>query len=98
MKPTPTTYDVSGNGAGCDTDFLSRHSSKVLIQDATTHRYLAADGRWTSEPNQATTFRSGSAAIEYVTQRKLKKVRLVLNRTITVSEVISVADLIGTGA
>jgi hypothetical protein len=76
--------------AGCDTEFLSRQSTKVMIQEISTRRFLATTGVWTADPGQALTFRSGSAAMEHLTQRKLTNVQLVLTRAITVSEVIPV--------
>jgi hypothetical protein len=94
MKPTLPRPDASASGANYDTEFLSRHSTKVLIQDAATRRYLADNGLWLTAPEQALAFRSGSAAMEHLTQRKLTNVRLVLNRAITVSEVIPVTDLL----
>ncbi len=94
MKPTPSNHDAPASGAGYDTGFLSRHSTKVLIQDAATRRYLTTANLWTTQADQARTFRSGSAAMEHVTRRKLTKVQLVLTRAITVSEVIPTADLL----
>jgi hypothetical protein len=78
--------------AGCDTEFLSRHSTKVMIQEISTHRFLATTGVWTTDAGQALIFRSGSAAMEHLTQKKLSNVQLVLTRAITVSEVIPVTS------
>jgi hypothetical protein len=78
--------------AGCDTEFLSRQSTKVMIQEISTRRFLASTGVWTTDAGQALTFRSGSAAMEHLTQRKLTNVQLVLTRAITVSEVIPVTS------
>lgn len=94
MKPTPPNHDASASGAGYDTEFLSRHSTKVLIQDAATRRYLTVANVWTTQVEQAMTFRSGSAAMEHMTRKKLINVRLVLTRAITISEVIPAADLL----
>jgi hypothetical protein len=84
--PAPTAPQL----AGCDTEFLSRQSTKVLIQETSTRRFLASTGVWTPDAEQALTFRSGSAAMEHLTQHKLTNVQLVLTRAITVSEVIPV--------
>jgi hypothetical protein len=78
--------------ADCDTEFLSRHSTKVMIQEAATRRYLSKDDLWTPELEQAAAFRSGSAAMEHLIQRKLTNVRLVLTRDITFSEIIPVTN------
>jgi hypothetical protein len=86
--PTATAPQL----AGCDTEFLSRQSTKVVIQEISTRRFLAPTGVWTADAGQALTFRSGSAAMEHVTQRKLTNVQLVLTRAITVSEVIPVTN------
>lgn len=94
MKPTPSNHDAPASGAGYDTEFLSRHSTKVLIQDAATRRYLTVAGLWTTQSDQALTFRSGSSALQHLTRKKLINVRLVLTRAITVSEVIPTADLL----
>lgn len=85
MPPPPA---VAGSELSCDTEFLSRHSTKVLIQDAATRRYLTVADVWTAQPELALTFRSGSAAMEHVTRKRLVNVHLVLTRAITVSEVI----------
>jgi hypothetical protein len=94
MKPTPSHHDAPASGAGYHTEFLSHHSTKVLIQDAATRRYLTIADLWTTQADQAMTFRSGSAAMEHVTCKKLPHVRLVLTRAITVSEIIPAADLL----
>lgn len=87
---TTMTAKPSGTAPlpGSDTEFLSRHSTKVMIQEISTRRFLAPTGVWTPDAGQALTFRSGSAAMEHVTQWKLTNVQLVLTRAITVSEVI----------
>jgi hypothetical protein len=89
---TTMTAKPSGTAPlpGSDTEFLSRHSTKVLIQETSTRRFLAPTGVWTPDAGQAQTFRSGSAALEHVSQKKLTQVQLVLTRAITVSEVIPV--------
>ena len=92
MKPTLPNQDAPASGAGYDTEFLSRHSTKVIFQESATRRYLTDAGLWSNSPVQARTFRSGSAAMEHVNQRKLTQVRLVLTRAITVSEVIPVTN------
>jgi len=66
-----------------------------MIQEAATRRYLSNAGLWTAELEQAMAFRSGSAAMEHLIQSKLTNVRLVLTRAITVSEVITVTELLG---
>jgi hypothetical protein len=94
MKPTPPPHDAPASAAGYDTEFLRRHVSKVLIQDAVTRRYLTVADLWTPQADQAMPFRSGSAAMEHVTRKKLTRVQLVLTRAITFSEVIPMADLL----
>lgn len=94
MKSTPPNHDATTSAAGYDTEFLSRHSTKVLIQDAATRRYLTVAGLWTTLPDQAMTFRSGSSAMQHLTQKRLSNVRLVLTRAITVSEVIPLKELL----
>ena len=94
MKPTPSNHDAPASGAGYETEFLSRHSTRVMIRDATTRRYLTIADLWTTQADQALNFRSGSAAMEHVTRKKLTHVSLVLTRAITVSEVIPAADLL----
>lgn len=92
MKTVPANQ-LSANGiADCNTEFLSRHSTKVIIQETATRRYLNGSGLWTATPNQAMTFHSGSAAMEHVRQLKLANVQLVLTRAITVSETIPVTN------
>lgn len=78
--------------ADCDTEFLSRQSTRVTIQETATRRYLSNNGLWTAKLDQAMTFRSGSAAMEHLSQRNLKNIRLVLTRDITVSEIIPVLN------
>ena len=92
MKPTPSNHAAPPRDLSCDTEFLSRHSTKVLIQDAATRRYLTVADVWTAQPELALTFGSGSAAVEHVTRKKLVNVQLVLTRAITVSEVIPVQN------
>ncbi len=92
MKPTPSNQAAPTRDLCCDTEFLSRHSTKVLIQDAATRRYLTVADVWTAQPELALTFSSGSAAVEHVTRKKLVNVQLVLTRAITVSEVIPVQN------
>lgn len=94
MKPTPPTHDAPASAAGYDTEFLRRSSSKVLIQDAATRRYLTVGGVWTAQPELAMTFRSGSTAMEHLHTLKLKNVNLVLSRAITISEVIPLKELL----
>lgn len=94
MKPTPPSPDAPTSAAGYDTEFLRRSSSKVLIQDAATRRYLTVAGVWTAQPELAMTFRSGSTAMEHAHHQRLKNVNLVLSRAITVSEVIPMKDLL----
>ena len=94
MKPTPPIPDAPASATGYDTEFLRRSSSKVLIQDAATRRYLTVAGVWTAQPELAMTFRSGSTAMEHVQRQKLKNVNLVLSRAITVSEVIPLKELL----
>ena len=96
MKPTPPNHATSASAAGYDTEFLSRNSTKVLIQDAATRRYLTVADVWTKQPELAMTFPSGSAAMEHVTRKKLVKVQLVLTRAITFSEVIPTRELLRT--
>jgi hypothetical protein len=95
MKPMEQDFDLPSGNTGYDTQFLSRHSTTVIIQDAATRRYLAAPDFWTPHPDQALTFRSGSAAMAHVHLKKLVNVRLVLTRAITVSEVIPTTELLG---
>lgn len=92
MQSTLPNYDAPASGASYDTEFLSRHSTKVVIQESATRRYLAPTGLWTNSLEQARTFRSGSAAMEHVKQLKLTQVRLVLTRAFTVSEIIPVTN------
>ncbi|HNQ73786.1 MAG TPA: hypothetical protein PKN95_09305 [Verrucomicrobiota bacterium] len=92
MKPGTCTSLATQTAASCDTEFLSRHATKVILQDNATRRYLTATGLWTTQPETALTFRSGSAAVEYAAQKSLKHVNLVLIRAITVSEVIPVQN------
>jgi hypothetical protein len=94
MKSTPPNQVAPASATGYDTEFLRRHSSKVLIQDAATRRYLTATGLWTTQPELAMTFRSGSSALEHVNRLKLNNVNLVLSRAITVSEVIPMKELL----
>lgn len=94
MKPTPPTQAAPVSASGYDTEFLRRNSSKVLIQDAATRRYLTASGVWSSQAEDALPFRSGSSAMERVNQLRLHKVNFVLSRAITVSEVIPMQDLL----
>ncbi len=96
MKPTPPSHAAPASAAGYDTEFLRRNSTKVLIQDAATRRYLTVADVWTTQADQALTFRSGSAAMEHVTRKKLVKVQLVLTRAITFSEVIPTGELLRT--
>jgi hypothetical protein len=93
MNSGPLKHTDATSIAGCNTEFLSRQASKVLIQDAATRRYLTTADLWTSQADQARTFPSGSAAMEHVTRKKLNHVSLVLTRAITVSEVIPTGDL-----
>lgn len=95
-QPTPPNSATPAGAVGYDTEFLSRNSTKVLIQDAATRRYLTVADVWTPQPELAMTFRSGSAAMEHVTRKKLVKVQLVLTRAITFSEVIPTAELVRT--
>jgi hypothetical protein len=92
MKPTLSNPDAPASGASFDTEFLSRNSTKVVIQETATRRYLTAAGLWGNSLDQACTFRSGSAAMEQVKHRKLTQVRLVLTRDITFSEIIPVTN------
>ncbi len=92
MKPTLSNHDAPASGHSFDTDFLRRHSTKVVIQETATRRYLTAAGLWNISRDQACTFRSGSAAMEAVKQQKLTQVRLVLTRDITFSEIIPVTN------
>lgn len=94
MQPTPLNSDADTSIAGHNTEFLSRQSMKVMIQDSATRRYLTPNGIWTTEPSQALTFRSGSTAMAHVSHKKLSRVQLVLTRAITVSEVIPVNSLL----
>ncbi|MGC3957434.1 MAG: hypothetical protein QM813_05575 [Verrucomicrobiota bacterium] len=94
MNTGPLKHEAATSIAGCNTEFLSRHASKVLIQDAMTRRFLTAADLWTPQADQAMTFRSGSAAMEHVTRKKLTKVQLVLTRAITFSEVIPTGELL----
>lgn len=93
MKTIAVPAATAPQLAGCDTEFLSRQSTKVMIQEISTRRFLASTGVWTPDAGQALTFRSGSAAMEHLTQRKLTNVQLVLTRAITVSEVIPVTNV-----
>ena len=93
-QPTPPNSATPAGAGGYDTEFLSRHSTKVLIQDAATRRYLTVTDVWTTQPELAMTFCSGSAAMEHVTRKKLVKVQLVLTRAITFSEVIPTGVLL----
>jgi len=77
------------SAAGCRTEFLSRHSAKVLIQEVATRRFLTAAGVWTSQLELAMSFGSGSNATEHMIRNKLTNVRLVLTRAITDCETIS---------
>lgn len=90
----PPKHNDATSIAGCNTEFLSRQASKVLIQDAVTRRYLTDADLWTPQADQAMTFRSGSAAMEHVNRKKLTRVQLVLTRAITFSEVIPTGDLL----
>jgi hypothetical protein len=90
MTTIPAQPAKLATPSGCDTEFLSRHSTQVMIQEIATRRYLATTGVWTADLGQALTFRSGSAAMEHLMQKKLTNVQLVLTRAITVSEVIPV--------
>ncbi|MCO5053606.1 MAG: hypothetical protein M9920_15105 [Verrucomicrobiae bacterium] len=92
MKPIINQPLNAPAAASCDTEFLSRQATKVIIQDSATRRYLTATDLWTPQPEAARAFRSGSAAVEHVTQKGLKHVNLVLIRAITVSEVIPIQD------
>jgi|GEM_PF-1797651 len=77
-----------------DTKALRHQSTRVLIQQQGSQRYLSADGGWGHDVEQAVSFRSGSAAVEQVVKRKLTKVQLVLIRDIRVSETIPVSACI----
>lgn len=94
MKSTPPNQVAPASGTGYDTEFLRRNSSKVLIQDAATRRYLTVGGVWAAQPEQAMIFRSGSTAMEHIHTLKLNNVNLVLSRAITVSEVIPMKELL----
>ena len=86
MSPSPTVTTV----ASYDTEVLRHQSTRVLIQQKGSHRYLSAGGVWAADIEQAASFRSGSAAVEQILKQKLEKVHLVLIREIRVSEVIPV--------
>ena len=96
MKPTPPNQTAPASAVGYDTQFLNRNSTKVLIQDAATRRYLTVADVWTTQPELAMAFRSGSAAMEHVTRKQMTRVQLVLTRAITFSEVIPTGVLLRT--
>ena len=87
MKTVLPSQLVPTGIADCDIKFLSRHATKVLIQETTTRRYLARTGLWTIRPKEAMAFQAGSAAMEHLTLKKLKNVRLVFTRDIKVREI-----------
>ena len=80
MLPNPA---ASASAAGCRTEFLNRHSTKVLIQEVATRRFLTVAGVWTAQLELAMSFGSGSSATEHMIRNKLTNVRLVLTRAIT---------------
>ena len=88
MIPTPSNQDAPTNLASCNTEFLERHSTKVLVQETVTRRYLTVAGVWTTQPELAMTFCSGSSAVEHVTRKKLTNINLVLSRAGVVGTVI----------
>lgn len=96
MKPTPPNHAAPASAAGYDTEFLRRTSTKVLIQDAATRRYLTVADLWTPQTELALTFPSGSAAMDHVTRKKLTRVQLILTRAINFSEVIPTKELLCT--
>lgn len=92
MKTVPPSQHIPTGVADCNTEFLSRRSTKVVIQETATRRYLDGNGLWTAALNLAKTFQSGSAAMEHARQLKLSNVQLVLTRAFTVSETIPVTN------
>jgi hypothetical protein len=61
-----------------DTQFLKRHSIKVVIQESPGGRYWECRGRWTSDLQAATSFSSCTAALEHATHLSLSDAQLVL--------------------
>jgi hypothetical protein len=92
MKTVSSSQRIPNRITDCNTEFLSRRSTKVIIQETATRRYLDGHGLWTATLNQAITFQSGSAAMEHARQHKLSNVQLVLTRAFTVSETIPVTN------
>lgn len=86
--------NVPGDLASYDTQYLRRRSTKVIIQEMATRRYLSEKGVWIPDIKQAMTFQSGSKAVEQVTKLKLSNVQLILTRDIRASEVIPMDSLL----
>jgi hypothetical protein len=86
MEQPATTQ--SSSGLKLDQQFLRRHISKVLIQEAATRRYWQSAGVWTADAAKASNFASYSAALEQATRLKLRNVQVILTHYITECEVI----------
>jgi hypothetical protein len=61
-----------------DTTRFFRATSKVLLQEISTRRFLHETGFWTRDREDAMDFRTGSAAIEQAKKLKLANVQLVI--------------------
>ena len=86
--------NVPGDLASYDTQYLRRRSTKVIIQEMATRRYLSEKDVWVAEIKLAATFQSGSKAVEHITKLKLSNVHLILTRDIRTSKIIQMDSLL----
>lgn len=90
MDTNQPTLPATSRGTRVDTQFLSRHCVKVVIQEIPTRRFWGSGGVWILEIEKATTFDSRSAALEAASRQNLHNVQLVLSRELKEWEIIPI--------
>jgi hypothetical protein len=90
MDTAQPTLTAVSRGRRLDTQFLSQHCIKVVIQEIATRRFWGQGGFWLLELEQAITFDSRSAALEAASHHNLHNVQLVLSRELKEWEIIPV--------
>jgi hypothetical protein len=90
MDTTQLTLPATSRGTRVDTQFLTRHCIKVVIQEIPTRRFWGSGGVWILDIEKATSFDSRSAALETASHQNLHNVQLVLSREIKEWEIIPI--------
>ena len=90
MDTTQPILPATSRGTRINTQFLSRHCLKVVIQEVPTRRFWGSGGVWVLDIEKATTFDSRSAALEAASHQNLHHVQHVLSRELKEWELIPI--------